>query len=350
MKKNYFPILDILRFFAAISVLMLHYFSVAVSQNTDWISRYITHGYLGVELFFIISGFVIFFSLQKPIKEYALGRFIRLYPLFWILCTITYIITLIWTPDTALSLKHFFMNLLIINDNKVAFLVDGVYWTLTQELIFYTMIGFFVYFFSLKRIEWFFGIWLLTVFLTFYFGFENSFITKIALTRYATFFSIGGLTALIYSQKDAIQKSIHMTYIRYGLLFSSLLLIPYVSEKLKVSTAYATNKFGVFNHDSYIFLSILILLFFSGILINNKINNKKLIKISLMLGAMTYPLYLIHSKIGSIVIGFFESFGQISVVSISVAICMVLASYVISRGDSHMRKFLHIRMKKWLRV
>ena len=90
---SYFPILDLLRFLAAFGVMCFHYFS-AVPANGGLFSFFVRHGCLGVELFFTISGFVIFFSVIKPTKEYALGRFLRIYPLFWFLCTITYLTTI----------------------------------------------------------------------------------------------------------------------------------------------------------------------------------------------------------------------------------------------------------------
>lgn len=343
MKNNYFPNIDILRFIAALSVMLFHYFSYTLRNNHDFLSIYIKHGYLGVELFFIISGFVIFFSLNKNIKDYAVARFLRLYPIFWILCTITYVLTLIYTPETALNVKYYLLNMLMINDNKTAFLIDGVYWTLTQELIFYIFIGVFVYLFNIKRIKYFYLTWIIISFATFYFGFENNIISKILLTRYAGYFSFGGLCAMLYNKKDYI-KNIWDRYLIYIGLFTSFLLPIYTSEKLKTSAASITNKFGVFYIEQYIILLVLLILFILSIYSNKYFTNNKFIKISIILGTITYPLYLIHYKIGFIIMDEINKTGQTINILIFTSILMIFLAYMISIYELKIRKWIKVKI------
>ena len=65
--------LDTLRGIAAIMVLLLHF----------GIFKY---GGAGVDLFFIISGFVIFMSIERSrnLKAFWRSRFVRLYPSYWL--------------------------------------------------------------------------------------------------------------------------------------------------------------------------------------------------------------------------------------------------------------------------
>ena len=186
-EKNYYALLDILRFAAAIFVMLFHYFSVSLKDNTDILSRLIVHGYMGVELFFIISGFVIYNSLKNKRhlnniesnyldwKSYIWSRFTRLYPLFWILCTITYILTII-LGEGHLPFYKYLLNLLIVNNGQTANMIDGSYWTLTIEIFFYIYIGLFAYFFKKKNLFYFFGLWLVYSYLAFYFNFLKFFI------------------------------------------------------------------------------------------------------------------------------------------------------------------------------
>ncbi len=90
--------LDLLRFFAAFSVLLYHYtfrgyaagdMSIMPYPLLAPISKY---GYLGVDLFFLISGFVILMSASSgSLKRFAISRIVRLYPAFWVCCTVTFI-------------------------------------------------------------------------------------------------------------------------------------------------------------------------------------------------------------------------------------------------------------------
>lgn len=340
MKKDYFPFIDLLRFAAALSVMFFHYFGSLFNNSNNILAVYISHGYLGVELFFMISGFVIFFSLYKGTKAYAIGRLVRLYPLFWICCTLTYLVT-IWFNADPLPFTVYLKNLLLINNNQTATLVDGVYWTLTQEVIFYALIGVFVYLWGMKRIEWFFGLWIAFAYIVFAFNLEHFFIAKIALARYAGFFSIGGLTALIYTYRHTMSKGV--LYLRSALLASALVLPIFVSERLKIHTTSSTNLFGIFDTSGYIILLVLTILFFAGVIYNRE---TRFARIALVLGAMTYPLYLLHYKIGETIINLFEPFGNISTISITVIISIILLSYIMSIFDKKMRFTIMQKIKK----
>ncbi|WP_146754803.1 acyltransferase family protein [Elizabethkingia anophelis] len=92
--------IDLLRFIAAFSVVMFHYSYVAYKRNDisflsfPEISQYSKYGYLGVYLFFIISGFVIAFSSRHlSLKKFLYSRFMRLYPMFWICMFITFVVS-----------------------------------------------------------------------------------------------------------------------------------------------------------------------------------------------------------------------------------------------------------------
>ena len=137
-KKTYYTGFDILRFLAAVWVMNFHYF-LGLSGALSWY-RY---GNLGVPLFFIISGFVISQSIKdNDLKKFAKSRFIRLFPLFWIICTFTYIFTLLMPNGNPVHLSEYLVSMTMLGDKFGAVfnlprLVDPVYWTLSVELLFY---------------------------------------------------------------------------------------------------------------------------------------------------------------------------------------------------------------------
>ena len=84
-------LLDYGRFLAAISVALFHYTFNGISNGKiasitliPNLVEFTKYGYLGVHLFFMISGYVIFFSARKGApSKFAVNRAVRLYPAYW---------------------------------------------------------------------------------------------------------------------------------------------------------------------------------------------------------------------------------------------------------------------------
>lgn len=81
--KPHYSILDGLRGVAAIMVVFFHLFEAYATSHID---QEINHGYLAVDFFFILSGFVIGYAYddrwkKMSVKDFIKRRFIRLHPL-----------------------------------------------------------------------------------------------------------------------------------------------------------------------------------------------------------------------------------------------------------------------------
>lgn len=105
-------------------------------------------GYLGVYLFFIVSGFVIAMSLQRSaaIGQFALNRAIRLWPTLIICGTLTFGVTLTLGPaELSRSVMEYLISLTFIPPPHVGKIIgipdmewlDGAYWSLWTEVRFY---------------------------------------------------------------------------------------------------------------------------------------------------------------------------------------------------------------------
>lgn len=95
-------------------------------------------GIFGVVLFFLISGFVIPFSLYNGagLKRFFISRFFRLYPVFWVAVLLNvWIGPFIGRED--FTFIQIFANLTMVPRVWGQDMIDGVYWTLFVELIFY---------------------------------------------------------------------------------------------------------------------------------------------------------------------------------------------------------------------
>lgn len=86
MKTTRIVELDALRGIAALAV-VLHHFTMGRSE-TDLNFKI---GFMGVETFFIISGFVILLTIERSgnWKNFLANRISRLYPAYWVCVTIT---------------------------------------------------------------------------------------------------------------------------------------------------------------------------------------------------------------------------------------------------------------------
>lgn len=339
-KNIHFSLLDGARFFAAFWVMNFHYFFWVGPYGTFQWYRY---GNLGVQLFFIISGFVIVQSLQgKTLKAFATSRFIRLFPLFWVLCTITYVLTLVIPHDTArLVFTEYVRSMTMLGDvfNGVigtARLIDPSYWTLTIELIFYIGIGLFVFLFSYKNIRYFLAGWLIVSALTYVFHIDDNFYIKLLLVRHASYFIFGSALALI-TMKQA--KHVYEKYFDRILLVLSALFS--LAIHVRGLPSYMTPR----SYDNTV-VTIILMVFFIAVPIlvylSRYIKNPRIINGLIIAGGITYPLYLIHQTIGTLVINYVTSTYHVprNIMVLLFEVLMILTAYILFVQDKKVRRWL----------
>lgn len=124
------------------SVVMFHYTAryQVLFGHSHPLPLQVPWGSYGVDLFFMISGFVIFLTLDKissPL-DFVVSRFSRLYPTYWAAILVTFVLThLFAVPGRTVGITTAILNLTMIQELIHVPDVDGVYWTLEVELIFY---------------------------------------------------------------------------------------------------------------------------------------------------------------------------------------------------------------------
>jgi exopolysaccharide production protein ExoZ len=108
-------------------------------------------GWVGVDFFFILSGFIIFYihhhDLGKPsqFKSFITKRFLRIYPLYWIVLFGKILTSLAGDKSGAIfqsSPIQFIQAILLVPQSRAN--LDnfiGVSWTLTHEIFFYILFG-----------------------------------------------------------------------------------------------------------------------------------------------------------------------------------------------------------------
>nr|WP_308406647.1 acyltransferase [Streptomyces sp. AC555_RSS877] len=146
--------IDGIRLLAALMVAVHHYAGThRVDQpgNAIWdrpvsdimptVFRFASYGWIGVEIFFVISGFVICMSCwgRSP-RQFFVSRVMRLYPAYWFAVAFTTAV-LVALPGVwdRLRARDVLLNLTMLQSGSGVMNVDGVYWTLWSELRFYLL-------------------------------------------------------------------------------------------------------------------------------------------------------------------------------------------------------------------
>jgi peptidoglycan/LPS O-acetylase OafA/YrhL len=152
--KVRFKLLDGLRLLAAAAVIAYHYlgfqhsrWGMPVDEKFQFLSGVAAYGGLGVQLFFIISGFVILMSAWgRTIPQFVASRVSRLYPAYWVSVLASVLLLAVITRGTIkeLSPGQVLVNLTMMQSGFGVPRVEGVYWTLWVELVFYVMVGFLI--------------------------------------------------------------------------------------------------------------------------------------------------------------------------------------------------------------
>lgn len=173
--KNHFPILDPLRFAAALVVAVFHLtfwswawpslgvapgFEHFVSAGLQFPSAapFTWFGWVGVEIFFVISGFVIANSARNvSAKEFLIGRVLRLYPAVWVCATLTFIVLLVFASGSASTFVGPYLKaMLLIPKGLNGQWLDCIYWTLAAEMAFYALVflSLLTKKFTLRQLAW----------------------------------------------------------------------------------------------------------------------------------------------------------------------------------------------------
>ncbi|MGC0330115.1 peptidoglycan/LPS O-acetylase OafA/YrhL [Streptomyces sp. SAI-170] len=153
-KRPRLYLVDGIRLAAALLVVMHHFAGTKRADqpgNAIWdrpvqdimptVFRVASFGWIGVEIFFVISGFVICMSCwgRSP-RQFFVSRVIRLYPAYWfaVLFTTGVVVALpgVWE---RLPARDVLLNLTMLQTGSRVPHVDAVYWTLWSELRFYLL-------------------------------------------------------------------------------------------------------------------------------------------------------------------------------------------------------------------
>lgn len=303
--------LDTIRVLATISIMMYHY-----TQRYEEIIGHVgvypfmwKYGAMAVDIFFMLSGFLAIYHLKHNCFIYSLKRrAVRLYPAYWCCMILTAIVVHFWLPEKSIGILSWCINLSMLQDMIGVKSVDGAYWTLLYELIFYAVIA--VVQTQRKPHKVLDKVFLLWIALAYFMCLISSLTThneidlvvkianKLLILDKAYAFIVGGSFALLMLRKmtctNMLAALMAMAYpIVVGNAASSILLV-------------------------VVCLSLSLLLVYES-------QNQVACKAISYLAAVSYPFYLLHQYIGFAIIKEIERIGFTSELYLFVPIGIVLA-------------------------
>lgn len=304
--------LDALRGIAAFAVVLFHYlfrYDGIYSHEILDVSLF-EYGKYGVQLFFMVSGFVIFWTLSRTRRplDFLVSRFSRLYPVYWTALFITFFsVAIFGLSGREVSQLDALSNMIMFHEYFFIPHVDGVYWTLTVELTFYFWMFVLYCSSSLEKVESL-SIVIIIFSVLHYSGLLHIpyLLQKVLLVKYLSFFLAGICFYKIINNCES-------RVTRFALLMSLLSTIFIYSVK-----------------EFFIFASFYTVFFFA---LNGSLRFLACRPL-IFLGSISYSLYLLHQNIGYIIINIFYEYhlppflGILTAVVFSVLLAALITKYI----------------------
>lgn len=301
--------LDLFRFFAALGVVLYH-FTAKTPDQFGLLTEVTKFGYLGVPVFFMISGFVISLSTDgRSAYQFAVSRFARLYPGLWV-CVLFTVVACYFLAGERFSLSRILANMTLLNEYLGHSDLDVVYWTLKAELKFYACVFLLVLFGAFQKIRIWLSAWLLLSALHL-FTEQPSFMGWFISPAWSPFFIMG---VAIYHMR------VHGPELFNIAVFGSAMILGVIRNYLSAG-GFITNPdtLDVLISTTLLAVSALVLIFIAM----GRVRLKEA-KWVLVAGGITYPLYLIHNRAGQNLIE-----GPLSSLSEGFAVVVALASALV---------------------
>ncbi|MBC7389200.1 MAG: acyltransferase [Opitutaceae bacterium] len=329
--------IDYTRGVAAILVLASHALEIFIPNWADTF-QYFNIGQVGVVAFFMVSGYIIPYSLDRSgsIPKFIWGRISRIYPLYifiglvFLMAFISGFYVPVGDPNHG-RLKIFFLHLFFVQDlpygdkGMINFVPGN--WTLFIEWIWYGLFVALFYLKSHKKIKSVFvgyNVFLFILICTSYFGgyrlpYGRFCLIGIALTGY-----------LFYTfHNSGISKKNFWKFLLSS--FAVLSLALYIT-------------FGYFHNDTFS-LTCVLLSWTSGILLfmffeSFQITNSSLSSLLSYLGKISYSVYLVHPIVLYSINYYLKDLNPIFTISLSFLLSILVSAITFQLVERPTLKYL----------
>lgn len=330
--KQHVSGIDYVRFFAALLVGLFHmgYWTrvypegmiarvSGLAGTAPILPLFSSAGWVGVEVFFVISGLVISFSAEKASPhQFVIGRALRLFPAIWIVA-----------PFSAVSLWYFagtHINELVAPLFKSLIIwpspswIDSVYWTLGIEVFFYGAIFILIALDRRPMIEplgcaliavsaAFWTVWIIIHPANWY----ESRLLDLLLVHHGHLFGLGILIRSIWRGGITLPR-----FIFVALAIGTAIL------QISARGTFEAAKIGAQSSSHMAFAIWLFAMAAVVVALYFPFNSS----FARALGLATYPLYIIHNVVGGAILGVIERTGVPSLLAVVLALVVCSAASV----------------------
>ncbi|WP_217209300.1 acyltransferase [Streptomyces sp. AC550_RSS872] len=295
--------LDGLRLLAALMVAAYHYGGRDGDVAQAWgssprvqfptLSPYFAYGCLGVQVFFVISGFVICMSgWGRPLRSFFASRASRLLPAYWAaILIVTAVFALPVVAYKTVSPSDTLVNLTMLQMPLGVDRVLGVCWTLWAEIRFYALFALCIVLpgASRRRVILFCACWTLAAAIAQ--GADQPLLDIVLMPEYAPFFIGGvGLYLVHRDRRDAYA---------WGIVVVSWL----IGQHTAVESLWHPRNVDAFSYRTTFGIVLVVTLGFLAVAaIALGWLSRADWRWLTVAGALTYPFYLVHEHLGWVVI------------------------------------------------
>ncbi len=337
--------LDILRLLSALAVLFFHYLYRGAQTDKSFLAtgypelaEYGIFGGYGVVLFFIISGFVISWSAEgRSFSQFCIARFARLYPGYVACMTLTCLVVLAFgMAPFETGPVNYLANLTMVAPAFGEPFMDGVYWTIVMEVIFYGWV-------ALAVLTGVFGRWKfelaagwLVLCIANQVYVESAVLKFLLITNYGPYFIAGVLLQHMLARgvkPEAVLLFAACFVQSFQPLFAGQQgMLALYGSALSDAQIYWTNT-AVFG------------LALAAIAVRNHVPPSPWL---IALGGLTYPLYLLHHNAGFIALNHLSPVIGRWAALVAVTAAMLVAAWLVCRFvEQPARRWIVATMSGW---
>jgi peptidoglycan/LPS O-acetylase OafA/YrhL len=334
-------LLDWFRLIAALAVVAYHHGFNGIQNGKitslpllPEVASWVQYGYLGVEFFFLISGYVIFLSaLGRTPGAFAASRAKRLFPAFWCAVLITATAAQFWGgTQMQVSAMQVLANLTMVPGYLGQPFVDGVYWTLQLELGFYLVILLVLVWRHEALVGLVFPAWALALAVARVMGWQQ----QPFLSGYYAYFVAGALFGLAQRRPRPMVWA--------ALLLAFAVCLEFSTGKAALLSAAKQWPFdaGAIGRGVVLIFLLLALLQFE------RVRGVRLPGAKLA-GALTYPLYLVHAHLGYMLLSRFGNPTQRLLSHALVLAALLLIAWLLHRSvEQAGNQFWTMLTRRWV--